>query len=85
MTPLTIAEKWTRAAIALWDNSHTSDPQGITLTQRVRAHYGNHRPALHEIIAVAMLEAMNEWHQLRDETVCESCEHVRCAQARQNA
>jgi hypothetical protein len=61
MTPLTIAEKWTSAALALWDGTRTSDPLVATLTLRVHARYGDHTAALSQIVAVAMLEAIKEW------------------------
>jgi hypothetical protein len=76
MKPIDVAEKWTAAALALWDGTRTSDPLVATLTLRVRAHYGDHTAALSEIVAVAMLEAMSEYQAIRDAPFCQRCAHL---------
>lgn len=62
MTPLTIAEKWTRSALVLHEQWDTRTPEAETLSRRLVAHYGlHHHVPLHQIVAVAMLEAIKEW------------------------
>lgn len=72
-TPIDVAEKWTNAALAMWDGTRVSDPLVATLVIRVHAHYGNRTAALSEIVAIAMLEAMNEWQHVREAPVCVKC------------
>jgi hypothetical protein len=75
MKPIDVAEKWAAAARTLYfEGRHASDPLAVRLDTRTRAHYGEaYEHALESIVAVAMVEAMNEWQNIRTSPTCTIC------------
>jgi hypothetical protein len=73
MKPIDVAEKWQRAAWVLHEQWETPTPEAETLARRVVAHYGQARGTLHQIVTVAMLEAMSEYQAIRDAPLCHMC------------
>lgn len=69
MQPIDFAEKWSRAGYALWckgrERASLADPNAHTLALRLDAHYGSVPHGIEHIMAVAALEAMNEYDVYR--------------------